>query len=77
MTIRDNINRGVLFKNSEKENPKYSDYKGNANINGEEFWLDAWINESKNGVKYLSLRFKPKKTAGPPEKPPFNDEIPL
>jgi hypothetical protein len=65
----------VLFKNSEKENPKHADYRGNANINGEEFWLDAWINESKSGTKYLSLRFKPKKTANAPEKPPFNDEV--
>jgi hypothetical protein len=59
----DKTNRGVLFKNNDKENPKQADYKGNINIHGEEFWLDAWVNESKAGLKYLSLSLKPKKKA--------------
>jgi len=63
MAIRDKTNRGALFKNAEKANPKHADYKGNANINGEEFWLDAWINQSKSGVKYMKLSFKPKAAA--------------
>jgi hypothetical protein len=71
-------NRDTLFKNSEKEVATHPDYKGTANIDGEEFWLNAWLNESKAGLKYLSLRFKPKQPANadPPEKPPFNDDLP-
>jgi hypothetical protein len=57
----DKTNRGVLFKNNDKESPKHADYKGNVNVNGEEFWLDAWVNESKAGMKYMSLLLKPKK----------------
>lgn len=72
----DNTNRGALFKNREKENPKHADYKGNLNVNGEEFWLDAWINESKNGVKYMSLSVKPKK-AKAKARSDYNDEIPF
>ena len=75
MPIRDNINRGMLFKNDKKASPTHADYRGN--LNSEEFWLDAWINESKAGVKYLSLRFKPKKTANADPPPDFNDEVPL
>jgi hypothetical protein len=67
-----------LFKNAEKKVATHPDYKGTANIGGEESWLSAWLNESKAGLKYLSLRFKPKHPANadPPEKPPFNDDLP-
>lgn len=56
-------NRGALFKNARKENPKHADYKGSINVGGQEFWLDAWINESRDGMKYMSLSVKPKKAA--------------
>jgi len=80
--------RGALFKNAEKEVATHPDYKGTANIGGEEFWVDAWLDESRTGLKYLSLRFKPKQPKqseraapkhdfdDPPEKPPFNDDLP-
>ena len=74
MTIRDNSNRGALFKNTEKEVSTHPDYKGTANISGQEFWLDAWVNQSKAGTKYLSLRFKPKNSLA---KPDFDDSIPF
>ena len=60
----DNTNRGVLFKNSAKEDDKHADYNGNINVDGEEYWLNGWIKESKTGHKFLSLSIKPKKKAG-------------
>lgn len=51
---------GSLFKNDRKESDTHADYKGTALINGVEHWLDAWINTSNNGTKYMSLKFKPK-----------------
>jgi hypothetical protein len=81
---RDNTNRGVLFKNDRKQHDKQADYKGSINVNGEDFWLDGWINESKSGAKYMSLSIKPKKKAETVagEKKgaagvDFNDEIPF
>jgi hypothetical protein len=57
----DNTNRGALFKNDkEGGNPNWPDYRGNINVKGEEFWLDAWIKEDKKGKKYMSLSCKPK-----------------
>lgn len=53
-------NTGSLFKNDKKESDTHADYKGQALIGGVEHWLDAWINESSGGVKYMSLKFKPK-----------------
>lgn len=49
---------GSLFKNDRKEKDMHADYRGSALIDGDEFWLDAWINESNSGVKYMSLKFK-------------------
>lgn len=58
----DNTNRGVLFKNDRKEEDTHADYRGNINIDGVEYWLDAWINTSEKvtGGKFMSLRAKPK-----------------
>jgi hypothetical protein len=59
----DNTNRGVLFKNDkEGGNPNWPDYRGSINVDGKEFWLDAWIKESKKpgGKKFMSLTVKPK-----------------
>jgi hypothetical protein len=74
----DNTNRGALFKNNDKRDERDPDYRGNININGKAFWLDAWLNESKkDGKKYMALRVKPKLaaehaggTANPPARNP-------
>lgn len=51
---------GSLFKNDRKESDSHPDYKGSALIGGVDHWLDAWINEDRNGNKYMSLKLKPK-----------------
>lgn len=56
----DNTNRGALFKNEDKQSDTHADYRGNINVDGKEFWLDAWIKTSKAGKKYMSLSCKPK-----------------
>jgi uncharacterized protein (DUF736 family) len=55
-----NENKGVLFKNKKKETDKHPDYNGSINVNGQEFWLNAWINQSEKGVKYMSISVKAK-----------------
>lgn len=60
MTEYDNTNRGALFKNDDKQSDRHPDYKGSLNVNGQEFWLDAWIKTSKKGVKFMSVSVKPK-----------------
>lgn len=57
----DNTNKGVLFVN-DKERDSQPDYKGSININGEEFWLSAWIKTPKDRNKddFLSLSVTPK-----------------
>lgn len=53
-------NSGNLFRNERKEKDTHADYRGEANVDGTLYWLDAWLNESKGGKKYLSVKFKPK-----------------
>lgn len=75
----DNTNRGALFKNTDKQSAKWADYRGEGNINGTDVWIDGWAKTSKNGVKFLSLRFKPKAEAAKKTtqaKPgPFDDDV--
>lgn len=83
----DNTNRGALYKNDKTGgNPNWPDYRGKLNVNGEEFWLDAWIKESKkDGSKFMSLSIKPKQEKAQRHAPQTeaagasdpNDEIPF
>jgi len=52
----DNSNKGVLFKNDQKDNEKAPVYKGKINVRGEDFYLAAWLNTAKSGSKYMSLK---------------------
>lgn len=81
----DNNLRGVLFKNV-KEKDTQADYRGSCEVDGKEYWLDAWINTQKdNQNKFMSLRFKLKdkqsvqkrESAQSSAAEPFNDEIPF
>ena len=56
----DNNNRGSLFKNDKKTTEQMPDYKGQINVNGEEFWINAWLKTSKQGTKFMSLSVTPK-----------------
>ena len=56
-------NSGVLFKNDKKETSNHPDYQGNIRVNGQEYWLSAWIKEGKNG-KFMGLALSPKEEQG-------------
>lgn len=70
-------NTAALFKDEEKTNEKGPDYTGMGLIEGKELRLAGWINESKAGKKYLSIKFEePRKeftasTASADDEEPF------
>ncbi len=56
MADYDNTNRGTLFTNDRKTTSKHPDYTGRINIAGKDYWLSGWLNESKQGKRYISLK---------------------
>jgi hypothetical protein len=77
----DDTNKGVLFRNERKENEKHSDYNGNINVSGQEYWINAWIKEAKgSGKKFMSLSVKAKESAPATPSAPladFDKDIPF
>lgn len=71
----DNELKGVLFKNTEKEKETQPDYRGDAQIDGVSYFMDAWINTAESGRKYMSVKFKakekqPTRQAAPAQRAP-------
>lgn len=62
----DNTNSGVIFKNHKKEKDTHPDSTGSLNVDGVDYWVNAWNKTSKNGVPYLSLSVKRKDAAQAP-----------
>lgn len=52
-------NTGVLFKNEKRKTENHPGYTGHINVNGQEYWLSAWVKEGKSG-KYFGLALSPK-----------------
>ena len=78
----DNELRGVLFANKDRKTEKHPNAKGEATIDGVEYWVAAWTQTSKNGTKFQSLKFerKEERKAPKPQADVFDggpeDEIP-
>lgn len=60
MSEYDNTNSGALFKNTKRETDKHPEYTGTINVEGTEYWMSSWVNESKSGNKYFSIKLKKK-----------------
>lgn len=55
----DNTNRGVLFKNDRATKDTHPGYTGSLNVEGVEYFLDAWVKEGSKG-KFFSVSVKRK-----------------
>jgi len=53
-------NSGALFKNDKKETDSHPDYKGEAMVDGNDYWVSGWINTSKAGTKYMKFSYTAK-----------------
>lgn len=80
----DNTNSGIMHRNLNKTEPKQPDFSGTVNVDGVEYWLSAWIKESKadgklaqKGIKqFFSISVKPKNDSAPkihPKSEGFSD----
>lgn len=69
-------NSGAVFKVREKKKDTFPDYEGNCTINGQEYWMNAWLKKDKNGGTFMSFAFKPKKLPAEIKKQePFEDKF--
>ena len=60
-----------MFKNDRREKESQPHYKGNITVDGQSYWLSAWIKEGKSG-KFMGLAVSPKEeanTSSPKKKP--------
>ena len=68
---------GILGRNDRKEKDTHPDFKGNATINGVDYWIDAWVQERKDGSgrKFFSLKFRAKDVQHAGAEPRSNQAI--
>ena len=82
MTEYDNTNRFSLFKNEKKTKDTQPGYTGSINVDGVEYYLDAWVKDGKSG-KFFSGSIKRKDAKAKPapvaeaEADPFGEDIPF
>lgn len=81
MSEYDNNNTGALFKNKRREHDKQPEYTGNCEVNNVDYWISAWVRESKSGEKFFSISFTPKEQKSnvvqPAPQEDVNSEIPF
>lgn len=50
-------NRGAIWKNERKEQDSHPDFTGSLNIDGREYWVNAWKRAADAGPKSPALSF--------------------
>ena len=70
-------NSGFLMKNKKQRDDSDPGYQGSINVDGKDFWLSEWLNTSKAGEKYFSVRVNPKKAdpGAPPKSEPTSQSV--
>lgn len=67
----DNTNRFALFFNKEKKNERGPDYSGTLNVDGVEYFIDAWEIDGRSGTFFYSgsIKLKEKQGQRAPQQP--------
>jgi hypothetical protein len=83
----DNTNRGALWSNKDnkREGKKDADWTGSINVNGKDYWLNAWrVQSETEKAPVMSLSVRPKEVKSKAKEPEggsfkkeLDDEIPF
>jgi uncharacterized protein (DUF736 family) len=69
MAFEQRDNSGSLFKNEKKEQENHPDYNGTCMVDGEMYYMNAWLKKSQSGKTFMSFAFKPKEEKQEDRKP--------
>lgn len=72
MNSYDNTNSGALFTNNKKSKDSDPLYRGSVDVEGIEYWVSSWVNISKAGEKYMSLKLTKKEDSQSKQSPQSN-----
>ena len=79
----DNTNRGAIWRNDNKQKDTHPDFKGQLNVNGEEYWVSAWKRkpDASPNSPALSFSIQPKEQSQhnqqKADQPSFEDDLPF
>ena len=62
----DKTNKGTLRKNDKKVEDWHPDYRGQVNVEGTDFWIDATLKQWDDGTRYMALKVRRKEPVAPP-----------
>ena len=68
------INTFNLSRNTKPHSDTSAPYTGSVNIDGKEYWLNGFINDSADGSKYFGGYVNPKKPRADADKPPLSPQ---
>ena len=66
----DKTNKGTLRKNDKKQEDWHPDYRGQVNVEGVEYWIDATLKQWDDGTRYMALKVRRKEPVAPPASSP-------
>jgi len=64
-----NENRGAIWRNEKKELDTHPDFTGSLNVNGVDYWVNAWKRKSDANEKAPALSFSIKEKESAIKKP--------
>jgi hypothetical protein len=69
MAYENKPNSGSLWPNKRKAQPNHPDLTGTIDVDGVQFWINAWSKTAPtSGQEWLSISIKPKDTQSQPAK---------
>jgi hypothetical protein len=67
-------NSGIMFRNNDRQKDSHPEFKGSITVEGQEYWLSAWVNEGPKG-KFFGIKLNPKESQAPKIKAQIQEDF--